>query len=43
VGLQIVQAWVVRFNAEGPAGLLDRKAPGQPARRTRRNGAPSPQ
>ena len=24
--------WVVRFNAEGPTGLLDRKAPGQPAR-----------
>lgn len=32
VGLQIVRDWVVRFNAEGPAGLLDRKAPGQPAR-----------
>ena len=32
VGLQIVRAWVVRFNAAGPAGLLDRKAPGQPAR-----------
>jgi transposase len=31
VGLQIVRDWVVRFNAEGPAGLLDRKAPGQPA------------
>ncbi len=32
VGLQIVRAWVVRFNADGPAGLLDRKAPG-PSRR----------
>ena len=32
VGLQIVRDWVVRFNAEGPTGLLDRKAPGQPAR-----------
>ena len=32
VGLQIVRDWVVRFNAAGPAGLLDRKAPGQPAR-----------
>ena len=32
VGLQIVRDWVVRFNADGPAGLLDRKAPGQPAR-----------
>ena len=31
VGLQIVRDWVVRFNADGPAGLLDRKAPGQPA------------
>jgi transposase len=32
VGLQIVRDWVVRFNADGPAGLLDRKAPGQPPR-----------
>lgn len=31
VGLQVVRDWVVRFNAAGPAGLLDRKAPGQPA------------
>ncbi len=30
VGLQIVRDWVVRFNAEGPPGLIDRKAPGQP-------------
>jgi transposase len=30
VGLQIVRDWVVRFNADGPTGLLDRKAPGQP-------------
>lgn len=28
VGLQVIRDWVVRFNAEGPAGLLDRKAPG---------------
>lgn len=28
VTLQIVRDWVVRFNAEGPAGLIDRKAPG---------------
>lgn len=28
VTLQIVRDWVVRFNAEGLAGLLDRKAPG---------------
>ena len=29
VGLQIVRDWVVRFNAEGPSGLSDRKAPGK--------------
>jgi putative transposase len=28
VGLQIIRDWVMRFNAEGPAGLVDRKAPG---------------
>lgn len=28
VTLQIVRDWVVRFNAEGPDGMLDRKAPG---------------
>jgi len=28
VTLQIVRDWVVRFNAEGPEGLRDRKAPG---------------
>jgi len=32
VGLQIVRDWVVRFNAEGPPGLIGRKAPG-PLRR----------
>ncbi len=31
---QIVRDWVLRFNAEGPAGLKDRKAPGQPPRLT---------
>ena len=30
VGLQIVRDWVLRFNAGGPAGLIDRKAPGKP-------------
>ena len=30
VGLQIVRDWVLRFNAEGPAGLIERKAPGKP-------------
>jgi len=29
VTLQIVRDWVLRFNAGGPAGLVDRKAPGQ--------------
>jgi putative transposase len=29
VGLQIIRDWVLRFNAEGPEGLLDRKPPGQ--------------
>ena len=28
VGLQIIRDWVLRFNAAGPAGLVDRKAPG---------------
>ena len=30
LGLQSVRAWVVRFNARGPDGLLDGKAPGPP-------------
>jgi transposase len=30
VTLQIVRDWVVKFNAHGPDGLIDRKAPGQP-------------
>ena len=29
VTLQIVRDWVVRFNAQGPDGLLDGKAPGK--------------
>ena len=32
VTLQIVRDWVVKFNAGGPGGLIDRKAPGQPSR-----------
>src|SRR6202166_2878381 len=32
VGLQVVRDWVVKFNAQGPDGLIDRKAPGQPPR-----------
>ena len=27
---QIIRDWVLRFNAHGPKGLIDRKAPGQP-------------
>ena len=30
VGLQGIRDWVLRFNAEGPEGLIDRKAPGPP-------------
>jgi transposase len=29
VTLQIVRDWVMKFNAGGPDGLIDRKAPGQ--------------
>src|ERR1700712_3674549 len=32
VTVQIVRDWVVKFNTDGPAGLIDRKAPGQPSR-----------
>jgi len=31
VTLQIIRDWVVKFNAAGPEGLIDRKAPGQPS------------
>ena len=30
VGLQVIRDWVIRFNAEGPGGSIDRKAFGQP-------------
>ena len=30
VGLQIVRDWVLRFNASGPDGLINAKAPGKP-------------
>ena len=29
---QIIRDWVLKFNADGPDGLIDRKAPGQPSR-----------
>ena len=32
VGLQIIRDWVLRFNADGPEGLIDRQAPGKPAK-----------
>jgi transposase len=32
VTLQIVRDWVMKFNADGPDGLIDRKSPGQPSR-----------
>ena len=32
VTLQIIRDWVVKFNADGPGGLVNRKAPGQPSR-----------
>jgi len=30
--IQTVRDWVLRFNAEGPGGLIDRKSPGTPPR-----------
>jgi transposase len=32
VGLQVVRDWALKFNAHGPDGLIDRKAPGQAPR-----------
>ena len=32
VTLQIVRDWVLKLNAHGPDGLIDRRAPGQPSR-----------
>ena len=32
VTFQVIRDWVLRLNAEGPAGLIDRKAPGQAAK-----------
>ena len=32
VGLQVIRDWVLRFNADGPIGLIDRKAWGQPSK-----------
>lgn len=32
VGLQVIRDWVLRFNAKGPEGLIDGKAPGKPSK-----------
>ena len=32
IGLKVIRNWVVRFNADGPNGLIDRKAPGKPSK-----------
>ena len=32
VTLQVVRDWVLKFNAHGPGGLIDRKPPGSPSR-----------
>lgn len=32
VGLQIIRDWVIRFNAEGPDGLINRRGSGPPSR-----------
>ena len=42
VTLQIVRDWVLKFNADGSAGLIDRKAPGQPPRLNDRTEPPLP-
>src|SRR5690349_21290339 len=34
VTVQIVRDWVVKFNAHGPEGLVNRKPPGQPSKLT---------
>lgn len=40
VTFQIIRDWVLKFNADGPAGLIDRKAPGQPSRLNATHRAP---
>jgi transposase len=37
VGLQVIRDWVLRFNAEGADGLIDKKPPGARVFLTRRN------
>ena len=40
VGLQTVRDWVVRFNARGPEGLIDGKAPGNTCKLIRASARP---
>ena len=42
VTVQIIRDWVVKFNAHGPEGLINRKPPGQPSKLSapRRRGLP---
>ena len=43
VGLQVVRDWMLKFNAHGPDGLIDRKAPGrrrEPPGSARSRGSP---
>jgi hypothetical protein len=42
VGLQTIRDWVLRFNAKGPDGLLNRKAPGQAPKSTMPSARRSP-
>ena len=42
VGLQIIRDWVLRFNAYGPDGLLDRKPPANPPSSMMASARPSP-
>ena len=37
VTLQVIRDWVLRFNRDGPDGLINGKAPGQPSRLTAAN------
>ena len=39
VGLQVIRDWVLRFNTDGPNGLIDRKASG-PSPQARRRATP---
>jgi transposase len=31
VNLKIIRDWMIKFNTDGPDGLIDRKPPGQPS------------